>query len=228
MTWLVFNDDYVYLVWLRVEQVCVLRQRSSEGMMSWFQFLRLLLLGQEKRKVHHPQEVEGRRIPEHDATRLQQLCTLQTKMTQQRALQNRGAEWENRMWPTSCPLCIMLDVALLPQRGGKMLLSAAGLQVGLQSCGAARLGLWQTAASSEETSVSRRPSPARCSAPWDQHRGRIGKKSKAWIILWRLLKNESSDVRYYRLFTDIQYPDIVLALIFDANIDNVLLILSNS
>lgn len=179
VTWLVFNNDWVYLVWLRVEQVCVLRQRSSEGMVSWLQLLRLLLLGQEEGKVHHPQEVEGSRIPEHDATRLQQLCTLQTKTTQQRALQNMGAECENRMQPTSCPLCITLDVALLPQCGGKTLLSAAGLPVGLQSCGAARLGLWQTAASSVETSVSRRPSPARCSAPRDQDGRRNGRKIEA-------------------------------------------------
>lgn len=92
----VFNSDCVYLVWLRVEQVCVLRQRRSKGMMRRLQLLRLLLLGQEERKVHHPQEVECRRIPERDATRLQQLSTLQAKMTQQRALQNIRSEWENR------------------------------------------------------------------------------------------------------------------------------------
>lgn len=81
-----------YLVRLRVEQVCVLRHRGSEGMMSRLQLLWLLLLGQKERKVHNPEEVKSRRIPQRDATRLQQLCTLQTKMTQQRALQNVGAE----------------------------------------------------------------------------------------------------------------------------------------
>lgn len=81
-----------YLVRLRVEQVCVLRQRGSEGMMSRLQLLWLLLSGQKERKVHNPEEVKSRGIPERDAARLQQLCTLQTKMTQQRALQIVGAE----------------------------------------------------------------------------------------------------------------------------------------
>lgn len=78
-------------MWLRVEQVCVLRHRSGEGMMSRLQLLWLLLSGQKEGKVHNPEEVKSGGIPERHATGLQQLRTLQSKMTQQRAL--RDVEW---------------------------------------------------------------------------------------------------------------------------------------
>lgn len=59
--------------------------------MSRLQLPRLVLLGQEQGEVHHPQEVERRRVADQHALRLQELGALQTQVTEQRALGGRWA-----------------------------------------------------------------------------------------------------------------------------------------
>lgn len=70
--------------------------------MSWFQLLWIIFFGQEERKVHDPQEVEGWGVTHYHTMRLQELCTLQAKMTQQWALRAEKSQMKGAFVSALC------------------------------------------------------------------------------------------------------------------------------
>lgn len=136
-----------------MEQQRVLGQRGGERVVGRLQLLRRLLFGQEEGEVQNPQEVERRGVADRHAARLQERRAAQTQVTQQGALRadNMESTYIQVVFLTS-----VTSASLPPRRGAARRPAAAGLRVGPPSSAAARLWPSRTAASSGETSGSRR------------------------------------------------------------------------